>query len=186
MDPGRRRGGREPTDRGLRRLTHRAVSPHPAKLRLAGLVESRKQSRHVIHRLRDGHLHRLVPEELNHVVTGEPFHDCPHIGRGTPLPRVRHRHTAADRGRHPPPRRPARASPLCPITTPRVRNHPEAALLPRVLPDRGPNGPTPQGGSRPRHPRPRRPGPGHRHRHAPTQAPRTSPAPTGSASQGTP
>lgn len=72
-----------------------AVSQHPAKLRLAGLVESRKQSRHVIHRLRDGHLHRLVPEELNHVVTGEPSttaptsdgaRHCPVCATDTPLP----------------------------------------------------------------------------------------------------
>lgn len=55
-----------------------AVSQHLAKLRLAGLVESRKQSRHAIYRLSDGHLRRLVLEVLNHaehVVTGEPFHD---------------------------------------------------------------------------------------------------------------
>lgn len=55
-----------------------AVSQHLAKLRLAGLVESRRQSRHSIYRLHDGHLRRLVVEALNHadhVVTGEPFHD---------------------------------------------------------------------------------------------------------------
>ncbi|MDT0328899.1 ArsR/SmtB family transcription factor [Nocardiopsis lambiniae] len=55
-----------------------AVSQHLAKLRLAGLVESRRHSRHVIYRLRDGHLRRLVLEALNHadhVVTGEPFHE---------------------------------------------------------------------------------------------------------------
>jgi len=55
-----------------------AVSQHLAKLRLAGLVESRKQARNVIYRLRDGHLRLLVMEALNHadhVVTGEPFHD---------------------------------------------------------------------------------------------------------------
>ncbi|MBR8744771.1 metalloregulator ArsR/SmtB family transcription factor [Nocardiopsis sp. MG754419] len=55
-----------------------AVSQHLAKLRLAGLVESRRQSRHSIYRLSDGHLRRLVMEALNHadhVVTGEPFHD---------------------------------------------------------------------------------------------------------------
>ncbi|GAA3734832.1 ArsR/SmtB family transcription factor [Salinactinospora qingdaonensis] len=54
-----------------------AVSQHLAKLRLAGLVESRKQARHVIYRLTDGHLRRLVVEALNHadhVVTGEPPH----------------------------------------------------------------------------------------------------------------
>lgn len=55
-----------------------AVSQHLAKLRLAGLVEFRKESRHAIYQLRDGHLRRLVLEALNHadhVVTGEPFHD---------------------------------------------------------------------------------------------------------------
>ncbi|WP_028649302.1 metalloregulator ArsR/SmtB family transcription factor [Nocardiopsis sp. CNT312] len=55
-----------------------AVSQHLAKLRLAGLVQSRRQSRHAIYRLGDGHLRRLVLEALNHadhVVTGEPFHD---------------------------------------------------------------------------------------------------------------
>jgi DNA-binding transcriptional ArsR family regulator len=55
-----------------------AVSQHLAKLRLAGLVEARKESRHSIYRLTDGHLRNLVLEALNHadhVVTGEPFHD---------------------------------------------------------------------------------------------------------------
>lgn len=54
-----------------------AVSQHLAKLRLAGLVESRKESRHSVYRLRDGHLRRLVLESLNHadhIVTGEPPH----------------------------------------------------------------------------------------------------------------
>ncbi len=55
-----------------------AVSQHLAKLRLAGLVESRRRSRHVIYSLTDGHLRRLVLEALNHadhVITGEPFHE---------------------------------------------------------------------------------------------------------------
>lgn len=55
-----------------------AVSQHLAKLRLAGLVESRRRSRHVIYSLADGHLRRLVLEALSHadhVVTGEPFHE---------------------------------------------------------------------------------------------------------------
>ncbi|OLT26036.1 transcriptional regulator [Nocardiopsis sp. CNR-923] len=54
-----------------------AVSQHLAKLRLAGLVEARRESRHSIYRMRDGHLRRLVLEALNHadhVVTGEPPH----------------------------------------------------------------------------------------------------------------
>ncbi|RCV52057.1 ArsR/SmtB family transcription factor [Marinitenerispora sediminis] len=54
-----------------------AVSQHLAKLRLAGLVEARKESRRSVYRLRDGHLRRLVLEALNHAdhtVTGEPPH----------------------------------------------------------------------------------------------------------------
>lgn len=55
-----------------------AVSQHLAKLRLSGLVEYRRDSRHSIYRMADGHLRRLVLEALNHadhVVTGEPLHD---------------------------------------------------------------------------------------------------------------
>ncbi|MFD8410784.1 ArsR/SmtB family transcription factor [Streptomyces sp. NPDC059650] len=55
-----------------------AVSQHLAKLRLARLVESRKEGRHVHYRLRDGHLRRLVVEALSHAdhrVSGEAPHD---------------------------------------------------------------------------------------------------------------
>ncbi len=55
-----------------------AVSQHLAKLRLAGLVETRREGRHVHYRLRDGHLRRLVVEALSHAdhrVTGEAPHD---------------------------------------------------------------------------------------------------------------
>lgn len=54
-----------------------SVSQHLAKLRLAGLVEVRKESRRSVYVLRDGHLRRLVLEALNyadHRVTGEPPH----------------------------------------------------------------------------------------------------------------
>lgn len=54
-----------------------AVSQHLAKLRFTGLVETRREGRRVIYRIRDGHLARLVREGLNHadhVVTGEPPH----------------------------------------------------------------------------------------------------------------
>lgn len=53
------------------------VSQHLAKLRLAGLVQARKEGRHVVYALRDGHLRRLVVEALSHAdhqVTGEPWH----------------------------------------------------------------------------------------------------------------
>ncbi|MFI6521439.1 ArsR/SmtB family transcription factor [Spirillospora sp. NPDC050679] len=54
-----------------------AVSQHLAKLRLAGLVQFRKEGRHAVYSLRDGHLRSLVLEALNHAdhkVTGEPWH----------------------------------------------------------------------------------------------------------------
>jgi DNA-binding transcriptional ArsR family regulator len=55
-----------------------AVSQHLAKLRLAGLVETRREGRHVHYSLRDGHLRRLVTEALSHAdhrVTGKAPHD---------------------------------------------------------------------------------------------------------------
>ncbi|WP_460718370.1 ArsR/SmtB family transcription factor [Nocardia heshunensis] len=55
-----------------------AVSQHLAKLRFTGMVETRRDGRRIIYRLRDGHLSRLVREGLNHadhVVTGEPAHE---------------------------------------------------------------------------------------------------------------
>jgi DNA-binding transcriptional ArsR family regulator len=54
------------------------VSQHLAKLRLSGLVDTRKDGRHVIYSLHDGHLIRLIQETINHAdhrVTGEPVHD---------------------------------------------------------------------------------------------------------------
>ncbi len=41
-----------------------AVSQHLARLRLAGLVSTRKEGRRVVYALRDGHLRRLVDEAL--------------------------------------------------------------------------------------------------------------------------
>ncbi|MET8540651.1 metalloregulator ArsR/SmtB family transcription factor [Kitasatospora sp. NPDC004799] len=54
-----------------------SVSQHLAKLRLAGLVETRRDGRRAVYSLRDGHLRRLVVEALNHAdhqVTGMPWH----------------------------------------------------------------------------------------------------------------
>lgn len=54
------------------------VSQHLAKLRLSGLVDTRKDGRHVIYSLHDGHLIRLIQETINHAdhrVTGEPVHE---------------------------------------------------------------------------------------------------------------
>jgi len=54
-----------------------AVSQHLAKLRFTGLVDTRREGRRIIYRIRDGHLARLVREGLNladHLVTGEPPH----------------------------------------------------------------------------------------------------------------
>ncbi|GHH26712.1 transcriptional regulator [Streptomyces rubradiris] len=50
-----------------------AVSQHLARLRLAGLVDTRKEGRRVIYSLRHGHLRRLVEEALktaDHRLTG--------------------------------------------------------------------------------------------------------------------
>ncbi|WDF33662.1 metalloregulator ArsR/SmtB family transcription factor [Arthrobacter agilis] len=55
-----------------------AVSQHLAKLRLSGLVATRKDARNVIYRIIDGHLARLILEGMNHAdhrVTGEPVHE---------------------------------------------------------------------------------------------------------------
>ncbi|WP_066908720.1 ArsR/SmtB family transcription factor [Millisia brevis] len=55
-----------------------AVSQHLAKLRFTGLVDTRREGRRVIYRIRDGHVARLVLEGMNHadhVVTGEPPHE---------------------------------------------------------------------------------------------------------------
>ncbi|MFJ5304135.1 ArsR/SmtB family transcription factor [Streptomyces sp. NPDC088350] len=55
-----------------------AVSQHLAKLRLAGLVDTRREGRHIHYRLSDGHLRRLVVEALSHAdhrVSGKAPHD---------------------------------------------------------------------------------------------------------------
>ncbi|MHA7279127.1 ArsR/SmtB family transcription factor [Arthrobacter sp. MDT2-2] len=54
-----------------------AVSQHLAKLRLSGLVSTRKEARNVVYSIIDGHLARLILEGMNHAdhrVTGEPVH----------------------------------------------------------------------------------------------------------------
>lgn len=45
--------------------TRTSVSQHLARLRLAGLVTTRKDGRHVVYALRHGHLRRLVQEALS-------------------------------------------------------------------------------------------------------------------------
>ncbi|MDF3299601.1 ArsR/SmtB family transcription factor [Streptomyces tropicalis] len=55
-----------------------AVSQHLARLRLAGLVTTRKEGRRVVYALRDGHLRRMVDEALSvadHRLSGRPAHD---------------------------------------------------------------------------------------------------------------
>ncbi|ACY97919.1 transcriptional regulator, ArsR family [Thermomonospora curvata DSM 43183] len=54
-----------------------AVSQHLARLRLAGLVTTRKEGRRVVYALRHGHLRRLIDEALNaadHRLGGLPDH----------------------------------------------------------------------------------------------------------------
>lgn len=55
-----------------------AVSQHLGKLRLAGLVDVRRDGRRVLYRARGGHVRRLVTEVLHaasHRVSGTPEHD---------------------------------------------------------------------------------------------------------------
>jgi DNA-binding transcriptional ArsR family regulator len=55
-----------------------SVSQHLARLRLAGLVSTRKEGRRVVYGLRHGHLRRLVDEALNvadHQLGRLPPHD---------------------------------------------------------------------------------------------------------------
>lgn len=54
------------------------VSSHLAKLRLAGLVETRKAGRHVLYRAHDTHVRHLIAQALfhaDHHVSGIPDHD---------------------------------------------------------------------------------------------------------------
>lgn len=54
------------------------VSAHLAKLRLAGLVDTRKAGRHVLYRVRDVHVRSLIAEALfhaDHQVSGIADHD---------------------------------------------------------------------------------------------------------------
>ena len=63
---------------GASSVPRTVVSQHLAKLRLSGLVDTRKDGRHVIYSLHDGHLVRLIRETINHAdhqLTGEPTHD---------------------------------------------------------------------------------------------------------------
>ena len=55
-----------------------SVSQHLAKLRLGGLVQTRRQGRHVMYRARDSHVRSLIQEVLfhaDHEVSGLPRHD---------------------------------------------------------------------------------------------------------------
>lgn len=55
-----------------------AVSQHLAKLRLAGLVATRRDGRRVVYSARGGHVRRLLTEAVSaaeHRLTGAPDHD---------------------------------------------------------------------------------------------------------------
>ena len=54
------------------------VSAHLAKLRLAGLVETRRAGRHIHYRARDSHVRTLIAEALfhaDHQISGLADHD---------------------------------------------------------------------------------------------------------------
>ncbi|HEU5027871.1 MAG TPA: metalloregulator ArsR/SmtB family transcription factor [Spirillospora sp.] len=54
------------------------VSQHLAKLRMTGLVHTRREGRRVLYRARDTHVRTLITEAFfhaGHEVTGKPRHD---------------------------------------------------------------------------------------------------------------
>lgn len=54
------------------------ASQHLSKLRFAGLVDTRREGRHVLYRLRGGHVRTLLTEALfhaGHQVSGDQPHD---------------------------------------------------------------------------------------------------------------
>ena len=54
------------------------ASQHLSKLRLAGLVQTRRDGRRILYRLRGGHVRALLTEGLfhaDHQVSGEPIHE---------------------------------------------------------------------------------------------------------------
>jgi DNA-binding transcriptional ArsR family regulator len=54
------------------------ASQHLSKLRLAGLVDRRRDGRRILYRLRGGHVRGLLTEALfhaDHQVSGHPVHD---------------------------------------------------------------------------------------------------------------
>lgn len=54
------------------------ASQHLSKLRLAGLVDARRDGRRMLYRLRGGHVRALLTEALfqaDHQVSGQPVHE---------------------------------------------------------------------------------------------------------------
>jgi DNA-binding transcriptional ArsR family regulator len=54
------------------------ASQHLSKLRFAGLVESTRDGRRMLYRIRGGHVRSLLAEALfhaDHQITGQPTHD---------------------------------------------------------------------------------------------------------------
>ena len=59
-------------------ITATAASQHLAKLRLSGLVSTRRDGRHVLYAARNAHVRKLITEALHqadHHVSGWPDHD---------------------------------------------------------------------------------------------------------------
>ena len=63
-----------------------AVSQHLAKLRLAGLVDSRRDGTFIYYSATDAHVHRLLAEALSHAehATGTASGSDPHAYRARP------------------------------------------------------------------------------------------------------
>lgn len=54
------------------------ASQHLSKLRLAGLVQTRRDGRRILYKLRGGHVRALLTEGLfhaDHQISGEPVHE---------------------------------------------------------------------------------------------------------------
>lgn len=63
---------------GIAECRPTVASQHLSKLRLAGLVEARRDGRRMVYRLRGSHVRELLREALfhaDHQVSGQPVHD---------------------------------------------------------------------------------------------------------------
>jgi DNA-binding transcriptional ArsR family regulator len=63
---------------GIAECRPTVASQHLSKLRLAGLVDARRDGRRMLYRIRGAHVRALLTEALfhaDHQITGQPTHD---------------------------------------------------------------------------------------------------------------